>query len=707
MKVLVLGSLLLQTLNAQNLTESGNGTVTVVDAPAPLLTPGAEADFGASADAAAPSVADFDGLEFPTSTADVLLESSPTPPLSDGVSGVNDTFGGGETPGAAIEMGNLSEFDFPVPTLAPEAAPPLAPAPAPALAPAPAPADSDSPLPKTAVDDPVRNDFDAPSSTSPDEFGLGTPATAIVTTVLPSTLVDALQASASELDDLTAATDDFAEPTDTATTTDSFALPEITDTGSIEQGVGGATTPDDGSLTSDGASAAPPDDGSIDPLNVGSAAPLDDGSATPLGDSSIAPPSVGSAAPLNVGSAASPDDGSVPPDDGSATPLDDGSAAPPDEGSTAPPDDGSAAPSDDGRTAPDTLVGDDMNGSVPLDPSPSPSTDDTTDIMSSATPAPNIAAEPLLSWSGGDTTQYAGQDYGYDDECPRYCLENGDRYDTEDGGDGDTDGYNKDGGGDEAPYLMRLLHRFHRRFHRRQYTPSSNGGFSALQWPGAGKKPTGYEDCEDLPSWMYESTGRKPKPCKKPCPASCYTSTPSPEESSVESSTRSSHYWHPQPTPDPYAETSVSDYYEPDPMPETSSPESAESSPVDDPYSYDTTTTATQTTLVTSVVTGSSPYETGDAGYTGDTLDSICPKQCNPFDPLANECDITTGCTTTGNGKYYCACRSGYRSSAFNANDFSKQFRFGAYVYGTENMVCDELCSDSYCSEVPERPQCQ
>jgi hypothetical protein len=683
MKVLVLGSLLLQTLNAQNLTESGNATVTALNTPAPLLTPGAEADFGASADAAAPSAADFDGLEFPTGTADVLLESSPTPSLSNDVSSIDDTFGGGETPGAGIEMGDLSGFNFPTPKLVPEAALPSA-----ATA-----AGSDTPLPKTAVGDPVRNDFDAPSSTSPDEFGLGTPATSSETPVSPSTLVDALQAPASEIDDLPTATDDFAEPTDTTTTTAPVTLPEITDTGSAEQGFGGAATADDGPLTPDGGSAGSPDGGSAPPLDDGPAAPPDDGS--------IAPDN-GSAAPL--------DDGSIAPlDDGSTAPPDAGPAAPPNDGSAAPPDDGSAAPPDDGRAAPDTLVGDNLNGSVPLDPSPSPSPspDDTTDVMSSEAPAPTVAAEAPSSWSGGDTTQYAGQDYGYDNECPRYCLENGDGYDTQDGSDGDTDGHNEDEGGDEAPYLMRLLNRFRRRFHRRQDVPSSNGGFSALQWPGAGKKPTGDDDCEDLPSWMYESTGRKPKPCKKSCPASCSTTTPSPEESPVESSTRRSHYWHPHPTPEPYTETSVSDYYEPNPTPDISSPESAESSSVDDSYSYDTTTTATQTTLVTSVVTGSSPYETGDAGSTGNTLDSICPKQCNPFDPLANKCDITTACTTTGNGKYYCACRSGYRSSAFNAKDFSKQFRSGAYVYGAENMVCDELCSDIYCSEVLERPQCQ
>jgi hypothetical protein len=627
MKVLVLGSLLLQTLNAQILTDIGDATATALDTPAPLLTPGA--DLGAAADPAA-LPADFDGLEFPTGTADVIVETSPTPLFSDDVSSVDDAFGGGETPGAGIELGDLSEFDFPTSTLAPEATLPSASA-----------AESEAPLPKTLVGDPVRNDFDAPSSTSPDEFGLGTPATASETPALPSTLVDALQASAGEFDDLPTTADDFAEPTDAATTADSFALPMITGTGSAEPGFGGASAPDDGSASSG-----------------------------------------------NDLSAAAGDDLSAPEGDGSAVPEDDGSAVPEDDGPT--------MPEDDGSTAPDTVIGDTLNGFEAME---SPSPDDT---VSSATPTPTIADESPWSWNGGDTTQYAGQDYGYDDECPWYCQEDGDGYDNEDGGDEDAG--DEDEVDDDAPYFMSLLNRLR----RRQNVPSSNGGFSALRWPGAGKEPHGGEDCEDLPSWLYEQTGKKPKPCKKSCPASCYTTTPSPEESPVESSTRSRYHWHPHSTPEPYPKPSTSDYYEPNPTPDTSSPDSAESSIVDDSYSYDSTTTATQTTLVTQVVTESSPYETGSAGYIGNTLDSVCPKQCNPLDPLANKCDITSSCTTTGEGKYYCACRAGYMSSEFNAKDFSKQFKLTKEdrVYGAESMVCDKVCDDIYCSEVLVRPQC-
>jgi hypothetical protein len=106
------------------------------------------------------------------------------------------------------------------------------------------------------------------------------------------------------------------------------------------------------------------------------------------------------------------------------------------------------------------------------------------------------------------------------------------------------------------------------------------------------------------------------------------------------------------------------------------------------------------TTLATSVTAG---------GYTGDSLDSLCPKTCNPTDPLANKCDITTSCTPTGSGKYYCACRAGFMASDWNPKDFSKQFKIASqpYVYTAEGVVCNEVCSDSTCDEVMVRPQCQ
>lgn len=125
---------------------------------------------------------------------------------------------------------------------------------------------------------------------------------------------------------------------------------------------------------------------------------------------------------------------------------------------------------------------------------------------------------------------------------------------------------------------------------------------------------------------------------------------------------------------------------------------------------YDTTATNTQMTFVTSTITIPGGYYDGSGSdYTDSgSLDTVCPKQCNPFNPALNKCDITTSCTTSGSGKYYCACRSGYRASAWNEKDFSKQFKFNGqpYVYGIQGMVCDQLCSDQTCTEVLLRPQC-
>jgi hypothetical protein len=735
MKVLVFGSLLLQTLNAQSLSDGGNKSITTLDTPAPLITPGAESDFSTSADATPAPGADFDTLDLPTGTADVIIDSSPTPSAADGVSSVDDTFGGGETPGPGIEMGDLSGFDFPAPTPAPTGTPIVG------------TAASETPLPETAVDVPVRNTLDVPSSsTSPDEFGLGTPVTLSEAPASPSTLVDALAAPASEFDflpttiddfaeptdvviladavtpsddfaeptDIAAPTDDLAAPTDAATPTNDVTLPEITGTENAGPGFAGAAA--------------------LDAVGDGSAAPVDDGSAAPVDDEPTAPPADGSAAPIDDGSAAPIDSSTAAPKvDGSAAPnvTDDASATTPE--STALPD-----------AEPSSLDGEDVASSSTLDPESTSSVDDslladvtpnpdnTTDVDgsgSSAVGAADDGGNAPVSWTGGDTTHYDGEDYGYDDECPSYCMENG----SEDGSDGSGDDGDYYGDGDAvidtAPFLRRLLNRFR----RRQNVPSSNGGFSALQWPGAGKKPTTSEDCKNLPNWMYEETGRTSEPCKPSCPPHCYSTSPSstssPESSPVDSWTRSRSAWQSSPTPSSYSASSISDYYVSKPTSsmsgyyistptsDASTPDGAVSTPGDNDYpypygspaSYDSTTTATQTTFVTSVMTSSSPYQTGSPDYTGDTLDSICPKTCNPFDPLANKCDITSSCTTTGNGKYYCACRAGFRASAWNAKDFSKQFKIPSqpYVYGAENMVCDEVCDDIYCSEVLARPQCQ
>lgn len=105
---------------------------------------------------------------------------------------------------------------------------------------------------------------------------------------------------------------------------------------------------------------------------------------------------------------------------------------------------------------------------------------------------------------------------------------------------------------------------------------------------------------------------------------------------------------------------------------------------------------------------GSSDPGSPAGDYTGDTLDTICPGTCNPFNPAVNFCDITTGCTTTGGSKYYCACRAGFRADGYNAKDFSKQFKVAGqpYVYLAVSTSCNTPCSDQTCSEVLERSQC-
>ncbi|KAH7071379.1 hypothetical protein BKA63DRAFT_71848 [Paraphoma chrysanthemicola] len=367
-------------------------------------------------------------------------------------------------------------------------------------------------------------------------------------------------------------------------------------------------------------------------------------------------------------------------------------------------------------------------------------------------------------WTGEDTSNYDGQDYGededsyesghksdydsgYEEECPSYCYKGSD-YPTDHSDDAyppaypQPDEYTEDS---DYPMIRKVL----RSLGRRQ---SSGRGFAAFQWPSAPKKK--YDDeCdedEDVPGWLYKASGKKPKTCKPKCPASCYKK-PAPK---------------PYKPYKPYPHKSTDDYaskptevYEPEPYGSSAEVYGSESTSAYEPYasgrpwtykpdSYDTTetSTSTQTTFVTSVVTWDYPtdygyssaeaYPTdypsekypsesypsesypedsyaaeypGKKDYDGETLATICPKQCNPFDPAANKCDITSSCTTTGKGKYYCACRAGFRASAWNEKDFSKQFKFAGqpYVYTAEGVVCDKVCKDQTCSEVLSRPLCQ
>jgi hypothetical protein len=336
--------------------------------------------------------------------------------------------------------------------------------------------------------------------------------------------------------------------------------------------------------------------------------------------------------------------------------------------------------------------------------------------------------------SGPDTTHYDGQDNGDDDECPSYCMEDGGDYDESDS--------------DNTPDTpSRKLRR------RRLNVPSSNGGFAAFQWGG---DATGTEDCaDDVPDWLYEASGRQPVACKPKCPASCYASKPTgyaaqptptndgynpyTTDDATTADDYSSHSSHKTDT----STTDYSDYTTTEPYKAYATPDLPTTDDTDSTTTSTTTTfTATTSTATTSTATTSTAISSTaitstattstattfvtstkteepaqaysgssapDADYTGDTLDSVCPKQCNPFDPAQNKCDITTSCTTTGNNKYFCACRAGYRSSEWNEKDFSKQFKFDSqpYVYTAEGVVCDQLCSDQTCSEVIARPQCQ
>lgn len=95
--------------------------------------------------------------------------------------------------------------------------------------------------------------------------------------------------------------------------------------------------------------------------------------------------------------------------------------------------------------------------------------------------------------------------------------------------------------------------------------------------------------------------------------------------------------------------------------------------------------------------------------FTGDTLAGVCPKQCNPFNPAENFCDHeSSGCTTAGGSKYYCACRAGYKLSDSSDKDFSKQFKVPGqpYVYVYPGAKCDKQCGDGLCGEVLVRDQC-
>jgi hypothetical protein len=157
-------------------------------------------------------------------------------------------------------------------------------------------------------------------------------------------------------------------------------------------------------------------------------------------------------------------------------------------------------------------------------------------------------------------------------------------------------------------------------------------------------------------------------------PASCYNS-PEPKIPTV-----------------PASNSSALLYVSPTPTPPTGG--------YDPPYE-------TPTTMVTAVMPPYTYTAPPAKDYTGDILASLRPVACDPS-PLSTKCDISTSCTSTGGPNLHCAYRGGFRSSAWNVKNFSKQFRVPGqpFVYVAPGVVCDKLCDLQYCAEVMERPLC-
>ncbi|CAO2647386.1 Nn.00g083080.m01.CDS01 [Neocucurbitaria sp. VM-36] len=266
---------------------------------------------------------------------------------------------------------------------------------------------------------------------------------------------------------------------------------------------------------------------------------------------------------------------------------------------------------------------------------------------------------------GGDTGDYDGQDYGYnteedDEDCPAYCYDSGNETDPGVYSEDDpTDG--------NGPARRRAL--------GARQEPTS-GGFAAFDWPDDED-----EEDDDVPDWAKgDSPSSQMYDPKAPCPAKCYRPKPtSPSPRPTLTRTR-----RPRPTSRPWTRP-------PPPPPEP-------------------TTFATQTRTrrppppppMTSILTS-------DLDWTGATLAGVCPKTCNPFNPSLNKCDVTTSCTASGGTNYYCACRAGFKASAWNAKDFSKQFHVDGlpYVFVAPGVVCDKPCDDQTCSDVLTRPKCK
>ncbi|KAL2121721.1 hypothetical protein VTJ04DRAFT_2176 [Mycothermus thermophilus] len=114
-----------------------------------------------------------------------------------------------------------------------------------------------------------------------------------------------------------------------------------------------------------------------------------------------------------------------------------------------------------------------------------------------------------------------------------------------------------------------------------------------------------------------------------------------------------------------------------------------------------------------------------DNGSATSTCDATCRlkdtgsggtcQTCDP-NPFLNQCTITTSCINTHPyGKYYCACRAGYRADGLaptNPRQFRLKFIGQEYrVFVAPGIECNTLCTNPFpgpdsCQEVPVGEGC-
>ena len=290
-------------------------------------------------------------------------------------------------------------------------------------------------------------------------------------------------------------------------------------------------------------------------------------------------PSAYAASPTeDFGGEATPtaDDGSGEGFDAAAVPTDDATA--PEDGtsnSDAATDD-SSTPTDaaeDGTTDPDaTTDDDDSSDAETTTSSPVIFANATVSLGGVSTPEVTLGADGESGnsssaagiydlgtddWAGVDTGNCDGQDYGGDvgligpGGCPIYCLPYG--TDPNEGPEYtdtpypyssdlpyETDPTYEPGYTPtpypESGYTPTPVSSFstssgaYTIYQSRQATPTAAGGFAAFQWPSGGDsddEADTSDSCDaDTPSWLYDSAGGSPPPCRPACPASRLTASP-------------------------------------------------------------------------------------------------------------------------------------------------------------------------------------